>query len=271
MQARTRFRTSRIAAAVVAITALAASASSFAASEASSATPDAIAQNEAALAVSSTYRAANGGGPLTREQVREQLRQARESGTLSMNGEAGDTPQVLAAREAFNAAQAETIVAEVVADQHRVLALAEAETRRAAIEAESQAQRVASSGEQQMPEGASAADSSETEVRIDVIDMQTSATSPSTELVIVSLDGGDAAAQQAQAMHVRRQLGAMGVAQDRIYVEGADAADDAETVAAAEGDMEVAAVNAAVAEDQLAAADIEAHNELTALAEADKN
>jgi hypothetical protein len=80
-------------------------------------------------------------------------------------------------------------------------------------------------------------------VRIDVIDMQTSATSPANELVIVSLDGGDAAAQQARAMHVRRQLGAMGLPQDRIYVEGTGAEGEGEAVAAADGDVAVSEIN----------------------------
>lgn len=270
MQARTSFRTTHVASAVVAIITLAASASSFAAGETS--TADAAAQTEAALAVSSTYRSANGGGPLTREQVREELRQARESGTLSTYGEAGDTPQVLAAREAFNTAQSETIMAEVIADQQRVVALAEAEIRRAAIEAEAQAQAqtlALSEGETLVPEGAAAADSDETEVRIDVIDMQTSATSPANELVIVSLDGGDAAAQQARAMHVRRQLGAMGLAQDRIYVEGTGAEGEGEAVAAAEGDVEVAAINAA--SDAEVAAVTERDAETAAVAEGESN
>lgn len=253
MQTRTTFRSSRMAAAV-ALAALAASASSFAAGEATT-TSDTTGQNEATLALSSTYRAANGGGPLTREQVVAELRQARANGTMSMHGEAGDTPEVLAAREAFNVAQAETIVAEVVADQQRTVALAEAEIRRAQIETEAQqAQTLAlSEGEELMPEGAAAADSDGSEVRIDVIDMKTSEASPANELVIVSLDGGDAAAQHARAMHVRRQLGAMGLAQDRIYVEGSSAEGDGEAVAAAEGDLEVAAINAA-SDDAVAAA-----------------
>jgi hypothetical protein len=270
MQARTTFRTTHIASAVVAIAAIAASASTFAAGDAS--TGDAAAQNEAALSVSSTYRNAN--GPLTREQVREQLRQARESGTLSMNGEAGDTPQVLAARQAFNTAQAETIVAEVVADQQRVVAMAEAEMRRASIEAEARAQKLAlSEGEKVMPEGATAAQSDETEVKVDVIDTQTSAATTDAEKVIVSLDGGDVAAQQARAMHVRRELGALGVAQENIYVEGASADADAEkAVASAEGDLEVAAINAAAENPAVAeAADSQPQAEMTAVAEGDKN
>lgn len=243
MHTRTTFRPTRLAAAAVALAALAVSASSYAAAETSSA--EAAAQNEAALAVSSTYRSANGGGPLTREQVREELRQARENGTMSMHGELGDTPQVLAAREAFNVAQSETIVAEVIADQQRTVALAEAEIRRSQIESEAQlAQTLAlSEGEEVVPDGAAAADSDESEVRIDVIDMQSGAASSDNELVIVSLDGGGAASQHAQAMHVRRQLGAMGLAQDRIYVEGSSAEAEGEVAAAAEGDAEVAAIN----------------------------
>jgi hypothetical protein len=271
MLARTTFRATHIASAIVAVAAIAVTGTTFAASEAP--TGEASAQNEAALAVSSTYR--NATGPLTREQVREQLRQARESGTLSMHGEAGDTAQVLAAREAFNAAQAKTIVAEVVADQQRVVALAEAELRRASIEADAQARKLAlSEGEKLMPEGASAAESDETEVRVDVIDTQTStATPPSSERVIVSLDGGDAAIQHGRAMHVRRELGATGVAQEGIRVEGASAEGDAEeAVAAAEGDLAVANITAAAAESPATEAEQgQSQAEMTAVAEGDKN
>ena len=242
MHTSTHFRNSRIAAAAVALAALALSTSSLAAADAASTNAaDAHSATEATLALSSTYRNANGGGPLTREQVREELRQARESGTLSTFGEAGDTPQVLAAREAFNTAQAETIVAEVVADQQRTVALAQAELRRAQIETEAaQAQALAlSDGESLVPDSAAATVGDETEVRIDTIDTQTSATSQGDELIILSLDGGDAAHQHAIAMHVRRQLGAMGLPQDRIYVEGDNAeGDDDAAMAQAEADME---------------------------------
>lgn len=246
MQPRHNFSSSRIASAIAVTVALAASASSFASSDLASAAETA-AQNDAALAVSSTYRNANGGGPLTREQVKEELRQARANGTLSMQGESGDTPQVLAARDAFNSTQSETIVAEVIADQQLVVALAEAEIRRSEIEAEGHlADTLALSegeGETLMPEGAAAADG--TEVQVDVIDMQTSAVPSSPdELVIVSLDGGDPATQRDRAMHVRRQLGAMGLAQSQIYIESASAPGEGEAVAAAEGDVEVAAVEA---------------------------
>ena len=257
MQSPTTFHSSHIAAAVLAIAALAGSASSFArGGEAldielpSMRTPVASSAvvmqspEEIALATSNAYASASFGTALTREQVREQLREARANGTLSMHGEAGDTPRVLAAREAFNTVQSETIMAAYLADQRRTVALAEAEQRRVEIEAEGRlAQMLAlSEGETLMPDGGAAIESDSTEVRVDVIDMQTSAATPAErELVIVSLDGGDAASQQAQALHVRRQFAAMGLSQGQIYIESADAQSDAEAVAAAEGDMDVAA------------------------------
>lgn len=257
MQYRTTFRSTHVAAAVVALAALASSASSFAGGgEAldielpSMRTPVSTpsmgrqSQEEMAPASSNSHASASFGGALTREQVREQLKEARANGTLSMHGEAGDTPRVLAAREAANTAQGEAIMAAYLAEQQRTIALAEAEQRRADIEAEGLlAQSLAlGAGETLMPEGAAAVEADSTEVRIDVIDLQSSAATPTeTELVIVSLDGGDAATQQARAMHVRRQLGAMGLAQGQIYVESADAESDSPAVAAAEGDMDVAA------------------------------
>lgn len=257
MQSRTNFRTTRVAAAVVAIAAFAASASSFAGGGEAldielpsmrspvAASPVLASPQEASLAATSAYASASFGGALTREQVREQLRQARADGTLSMQGEAGDTPRVLAAREAFNVAQGEAIMAEYAADQQRTVALAEAEVRRAEIETEAQlAQSLAlSDGEELVPEGGAAADSEGTAVRIDVIDLQTSATASPNEMVIVSLDGGDAAMQHDRAMHVRRQLAAMGLAQGQIYIESTGAQAEGEAVAAAEGDMEVSAIN----------------------------
>jgi hypothetical protein len=45
-------------------------------------------------------------GPLTREQVKAELAAARAAGTLRPDGEIGDTPEVLAARDAWNAEQA---------------------------------------------------------------------------------------------------------------------------------------------------------------------
>lgn len=72
---------------------------------------------------------------LTRDQVQEELRQAREAGTLSMNGELGDSDTVLAARDSFNAAQAEAILAAYRAEDERIAALLEAERLRAEAEA----------------------------------------------------------------------------------------------------------------------------------------
>lgn len=48
-------------------------------------------------------------GIYTRAEVKEILANARMAGTLSRNGEAGDTPEVLAARDNFNALQAEVL------------------------------------------------------------------------------------------------------------------------------------------------------------------
>ena len=209
-------------------------------------TPSVVASSpeEVALASNNAHASASFGSGLTREQVREQLKQARANGTLSMQGEAGDTPQVLAAREAFNTAQRENIMAAYASEQQRTMALVEAELRRTAIEAEGQtAQTLASSdGETLLSAGDSAIERDSSEIRIDVIDLQSSAVSPSeSELVIVSVDGGDAAEMHAQAMHVRRQLGAMGLSQSRIYVESPDAESNGPAVAAAPGDMDVAA------------------------------
>ena len=67
----------------------------------------------------------NDPGPLTRAQVRESLRVARAAGTLSPSGEIGDTEAVLAARENFNALQAEVMLAEYQrAGEQRIAALA---------------------------------------------------------------------------------------------------------------------------------------------------
>lgn len=205
-------------------------------------------QAELALVSTNAYASASFGGALTREQVRAQLKEARASGTLSMQGEAGDTPQVLAARDVFNTAQGEAIMAAFIADQQRTVALAEAEMRRAEIETEGQLARSLALGEGEvlviegMPEGAAAVDS--IDVRIDVIDTETSASARPNELVIVALDGGDEASQRDQAIHVRRQLGAMGLSQGQIYVESTGSEGDLETVANAVGDAEAEAVDA---------------------------
>jgi hypothetical protein len=257
MQSPTRLHRHRIAAAVVAIAALGASASSFAGGGEAAVT---LSADEAALVSNDAQAGAAFGVGLTREQVRAQLREARANGTLPENGDAGDTAAVLAARDAANAAQGEALMAAYIAEQQRVVALAEAELRRTEIEAAGlQAETYAlSEGETLMPEGGAAVDQDATEIRVDVIDLQTSAAPAAPdEVVIVSLDGGDPAEHHAQAMHVRRQLGAMGLPQQRIYVESPDAPAGAETVAAAEGDMDVAAFadsSGSVAADEVVAA-----------------
>lgn len=58
----------------------------------------------------------------SRLHVREQVQVARDTGTLTPAGEIGDSEHVLAARDAFNAAQAEQIVAEQNAYVARLVA-----------------------------------------------------------------------------------------------------------------------------------------------------
>lgn len=50
----------------------------------------------------------------TRAEVREDLKDARAMNTMTPAGEMGDTPDVLAAREAFNALQTEVFAARAV-------------------------------------------------------------------------------------------------------------------------------------------------------------
>lgn len=64
---------------------------------------------------------------ITREQVREELRQARAAGTVFNGGEAGDSDALLEARERYSVAQAEAIVTAQRAEQARQLALLQAE------------------------------------------------------------------------------------------------------------------------------------------------
>jgi len=64
-------------------------------------------------------------GPLTRAAVRESLKTARAANTITPSGEMGDTPEVLAARENFYAAQTEQIHAQYAAAAQREQALRE--------------------------------------------------------------------------------------------------------------------------------------------------
>ena len=67
----------------------------------------------------------NHAGPRTRAEVVEQLRSARATNTITPATEPGDTQDVLDAREAFNALQAEVYAARVAAVQaHQQLASA---------------------------------------------------------------------------------------------------------------------------------------------------
>lgn len=65
-------------------------------------------------------------GPLSRADVRDELLAAQRSGTLTPMGEVGDTPVVLAAREAFNVAQANQIMARYEAQRQAAIAAANA-------------------------------------------------------------------------------------------------------------------------------------------------
>lgn len=62
--------------------------------------------------------------PLTRADVRESLKMARLSNTMTPSGEIGDTPAVLQAREDFNALQTEVLQAEYAAATAREQAVA---------------------------------------------------------------------------------------------------------------------------------------------------
>ncbi len=77
--------------------------------------------------------------PLTRAEVKAELAQAREAGTLSKNGELADTDAVLAARERFNMAQADAIRTAYAEQQAYAAAFAAAEAR---LWAEIEAERV---------------------------------------------------------------------------------------------------------------------------------
>lgn len=59
---------------------------------------------------------------VTRQHVREQLQQAQDAGMMTGNGEVGDSEAVLQAREDFNQAQTEMMLAAMQAENERVLA-----------------------------------------------------------------------------------------------------------------------------------------------------
>lgn len=62
---------------------------------------------------------AGAGGGLTRAEVRQDLQDARAMSTIAPAGEIGDTTEVLAAREAFNALQTEVLMARYAQAQRR--------------------------------------------------------------------------------------------------------------------------------------------------------
>ena len=156
-------------------------------------------------------------GGLTRQQVRAELMAAREAGTLTQLGEAGDTTEVLSARENFNAAQGQAIMARYQAEQARDLALQEAEGALA------QTMTLADGNFVLDTSGATADTDDAAQVRIEIIDLNTSGTAVSSEgLVVVSMEGGDPATRRQQALAIRRQLTAMGLASEQIYIESTD-------------------------------------------------
>lgn len=165
-----------------------------------------------------TNAAQAGQGPLTREQVRAELMEARALGTTTQLGEAGDTAQVLAAREQFNSTQTERLVAHYQAEHDLKVAMIREEELRLALADLSQPQY--SSADQSLIAPTDAGESEES-VGIDVIriDSHIASATPGNELVIVSIEGGDEYAQQERADAIRRQLGAMGLAPEQIYIE----------------------------------------------------
>lgn len=72
-----------------------------------------IAAGLTAVGLSLTGAAAFAATPgLTRAEVREDLKDARATNRMTPSGETGDTAEVLAARETFNALQTEVVLAQ---------------------------------------------------------------------------------------------------------------------------------------------------------------
>lgn len=156
-------------------------------------------------------------GGLTRQQVRAELMAAREAGTLTLAGEAGDTTEVLLARENFNAAQGAAIMAGYQAEQARALAPQQAQAALAHTVA-------LAGGSFDLATGSATSGSGDAaQVHIEILDVDTSGSPDSNEgLVVVSMEGGDPATRLQQAMAIRRQLTAMGLAPGQIYIESSD-------------------------------------------------
>lgn len=181
-------------------------------------TPAVAAQADTAVQPLTSSTARSAVGPMTRQQVRDDLMAARRAGTLSSNGEAGDTREVLMARERFNAAQADTIMAEYRADHDRIVAMQEAEMRRAAIEAEAADMQARAL----LPGDAPASD-----VQVDIIDMSGSQSMSSSfgddALVVVTVDGPDGNLQHQRVEAIRQRMMAAGAVRSQIYVEASGA------------------------------------------------
>jgi hypothetical protein len=72
--------------------------------------------------------------PRSREQVRNELAVARAANMLPNSGEIADTPEVLAARDAFNELQAEVLSAQYAAQQQQLAGLSPGQLLRMALE-----------------------------------------------------------------------------------------------------------------------------------------
>jgi Domain of unknown function (DUF4148) len=128
---------------------------------------------------------------ITRAEVRAELDAARANGTLCGGSEIGDTPDILAARDAANLAQADAIEAEQRAQQERALAQAMATLT-----------------------------SAHDDVHIDIIVLDAgSATRQSDRLVVVSLDADDSGPALDRIAAIRRELLATGLQRGQIYLE----------------------------------------------------
>lgn len=171
-------------------------------------------------------------GSLTRAQVQEELRQARDAGMLVVSGDLADSDAVLAARERFNVAQAEALRVAYRVEEARSAALA---ALRATIRGEAEAAQRAL---------APSSDSS-AQLRLEFVGGDSAAAAlfaprsarlaPAGErwlnaqwalhaehpapMLIVTLPGGDLALQQRRAHVLRERLNRLGVTPDQLYFE----------------------------------------------------
>lgn len=239
MQAKP-FRHNRLLSAMIAALALGASASSFAGEALEIEAPS-----------MRTPLASSGG--LTREEVRAELKEARDAGMLTRAGEAGDTRDVLVAREAFNVAQAERITAQYQAEYERQVAAVEAEQARLDAEAAAAAQAAAPVAadapaaaeapaiegdaidadlgapgdsmmleplpEPQMQPQGGTIDNPGQGLRIDILDYNRTGVGRPEEMVVISMREGDEFTQREDMDRIRGHLTAMGLAEDQVYFE----------------------------------------------------